>query len=106
MVSLTLDSELVARGDGTFAIVSSARVDDGEVARFTRDRLRVSLSWKADVFGTDDDRRRHDEHREDLDADEVLRRISADLADRVAILQVLRVPDEARLRRWRAARWG
>ncbi len=82
MVSLTLDSELVARGDGTFAIVSSAGVDDGEVARFTRDRLRVSLSWKADVFVSEAEARRHDEHAADLDLDEVLRRFSADLASR------------------------
>lgn len=78
MASLSLDHELASE-DG-----ESWRIDGptGTVARFDRDHLRVSLSWKADVFETDDDRRRHDEHRDDLDADEVLRRISADLADR------------------------
>ena len=42
----------------------------------------MSVSWKATVFTSDEDRRIHDDHLDDLDADEVLRRISADLSER------------------------
>jgi hypothetical protein len=77
MPVLTLASEL-AGGGNAWAIV-----DDGHtVATLARDRLRVSLSWKAIVFDSDADRRRHDEHTEDIDLAEVLRRFRRDLAAR------------------------
>jgi hypothetical protein len=77
MARLSLDSELV-RGDGRWA------VRDGErrLGAFDWDALRASLSWKALVFESDDDRRRHDDHRDDIDLAEVLRRFAADLAAR------------------------
>jgi len=77
MARLTLDSELVREGDGW-------AVRDGErrLGAFGWDALRVSLSWKALVFASDADRRRHDEHSDDIDLAEVLRRYAADLAAR------------------------
>jgi hypothetical protein len=78
MVTLTLDDEL-RTDDGHAWWIESA----GErLAEFDRSRVRVSLSWKADAFVDDDDRRRHDEHLDDLDLPEVLRRLSEDLEAR------------------------
>lgn len=79
MVTLTLDSEL-RRDDapGTWRIVTGDEV----VANFPGEELRVSLSWKARVFTSAEDARRHDEHTDDLGLDEVLRRFSADLRGR------------------------
>jgi hypothetical protein len=78
MVTLTLDSELVHDGDGRWRIVDG----DREVAAFPADKLRVSLSWKALCFTSDEDRRRHDDHTDDLALDEVLRRFADDLGAR------------------------
>ncbi len=78
MVTLSLDNELRRDDDGTWIIDGP----DGEVATFGRDAIRVSLSWKADVFDSDEDQHRHDDHLDDLGADEVFRRLSADLASR------------------------
>ena len=50
------------------------------LGRFGWDALRVSLSWKALVFASDAERRRHDEHTDDIDLAEVVRRFAADLA--------------------------
>jgi hypothetical protein len=78
MPRLTLESELVRRSSSEWAIV-----DDGTtVAEVPRDRLRVSLSWKADVFLTDDDARRHDDHVDDIDLGGVLDRFVQDLRAR------------------------
>lgn len=49
---------------------------------FDHSKVRVSLSWKADAFTDGADRRRHDEHLDDLDLAEVLRRLSEDLEER------------------------
>lgn len=77
MPQLTLDSELTRR-NGHWAIV-----DDGApIAEFGRDRLRVSLSWKALVFASDAERRQYDEHTDDIGLTEVLRRFTDDLASR------------------------
>jgi hypothetical protein len=78
MPRLTLDSELVRLDHATWAIVDGGH----EIARFPRDELRVSVSWKAVVFADEHDRRRHDEHTDDIDLAEVLARFSADLAER------------------------
>ncbi len=78
MVTLTLDDELHTDDGRSWWIES-----EGErLAEFDRSRVRVSLSWKADAFTDDDDRRRHDEHLDDLDLAEVLRRLSDDLEAR------------------------
>ncbi len=74
---LTLDAELAVR-DGAWAIVQ----DGTEVARFERQALRVSLSWKAVVFADEAERERHDRHTADLTAAEVLRRFERDLTGR------------------------
>ena len=77
MLSLGLDDELVRDGAG-WAIRSGADA----LARFGSEALRVSLSWKALVFDSDADRRRVDEHRDDIDLAEVLRRFRVDLEAR------------------------
>jgi hypothetical protein len=78
MVTLSRDAALVRRDADTWAID-----DEGaEVASFATEKVRVSLSWKAMAFDDDADRRRYDEHTDDVDLAEVLRRFSADFADR------------------------
>jgi hypothetical protein len=77
MARLRLESELVREGD-TWAIRDGER----RLARFGWDALRVSLSWKAVAFASEADRRRHDEHRDDIDLAEVLRRFGEDLGRR------------------------
>ena len=96
MVSLSLDSELVRAGS-EWAIADGGRT----LATFPRHQVRVSVSWKAMVFADDAERRRYDEHRDDIDLDEVLRRFRADLRARgvdVAMpAEPLRDPDFIRL---------
>jgi hypothetical protein len=77
MARLTLDSELARDGE-RWVVRDGGR----ELGRFGWDALRVSLSWKALVFATEEDRRRTDEHLDDIDLAEVLRRYEADLATR------------------------
>lgn len=79
MVTLDLDSELRAGGDGSWRIVDG---EGAQQAEFGRDRLRVSLSWKAEVLADDAERARRDDRSDDLDGEEVLRRIGADLRRR------------------------
>jgi hypothetical protein len=78
MVTLTRDAELARRGDGNWAI------NDGgdEKALFPAAQMRVSLSWKAVVFDDETDRRRHDDHTDDIDLDGVLNRFRADFERR------------------------
>jgi hypothetical protein len=52
------------------------------------EKLRVSLSWKAMTFVDDADRRRYDEHTDDIDLAEVLRRFEADFASRGETLSI------------------
>jgi len=82
MARLSLESELAFAG-GAWAVRDGAR----ELARFGWERLRVSVSWKALVFADDAERRRHDEHEDDLDLAEVVRRFRADLAARAVELE-------------------
>jgi hypothetical protein len=77
MPRLRLESELVREPDG-WVIRDEAR----RVAAFPPEALRISLSWKALVFESDAERRRHVEHTGDIDLAEVLRRFGADLAAR------------------------
>lgn len=74
MTTLTLDSQLVRRAD-RWAIVDAGRT----LAELDFTDLRISLSWKATVFADADDARRYDEHSDDIDLAEVLRRFSRDL---------------------------
>ncbi|MFP3901612.1 MAG: hypothetical protein ACLFXM_12215 [Acidimicrobiia bacterium] len=78
MVAMGLDSELVRLDGDTWGIVEDGR----ELARFPREKLRVSLSWKAIVFDDEADRRRHDDHSDDIDLPEVIARFETDLRHR------------------------
>lgn len=84
MVTLTKDAELVRRDASTWAITDV----DGEKASFPTEKMRVSLSWKAIAFDDEADRRRHDEHTDDIDLSEVLRRFKADFASRGETLAI------------------
>ena len=77
MVTLSLDAEL--RGAGAEWTI----VDGGStVATIPREKLRVSVSWKGIVFTDDADRRRFDDHTDDIDLAGVLRRFTDDLESR------------------------
>jgi hypothetical protein len=84
MVTMSRDAELVRRDGDGWAIVDGS----AELASFTTDRMRVSLSWKGIAFSDHEDRRRHDEHLDDIDLDEVLRRFTADFDARGERLEV------------------
>lgn len=89
MASLELDDELVLRDAATWAIVRG----DEELARFDRSALRVSLSWKALCFVDDADRRRFDDHTDDIDLAEVVARFRQDLRRRGIVADL---PDDPR----------
>jgi len=74
---ITLESELVTTDDEWVIVV-----DGAEQRRFGRERLRVSLSWKALAFADDAERRQYDEHTDDIDPPEVLGRFEEDLSKR------------------------
>ncbi len=87
MVTMTRDAELRRCSDGAWAIVDG----DQELGRFGFDQVRVSLSWKAIAFTDEADRRRHDEHLDDIDLDGVLARFGDDFAGRG---EQLEIPDD------------
>jgi hypothetical protein len=87
MVTMSRDADLRRLGSDEWAIVDGAR----ELARFGFGQVRVSLSWKAIVFSDEADRRRHDEHLDDIDLDGVLERFRADFAARG---ETLTIPSE------------
>lgn len=78
MVTMTKDAELVRRDGAQWAIVDEGK----DLASFDFERVRVSLSWKAIAFTDEADRKRHDEHLDDIDLDGVLKRFSDDFAAR------------------------
>lgn len=78
MVTLSRAAELVRLDDEQWVI----RDDGADRAVFPREKLRVSLSWKALAFADDADRRRHDDHTADIELSEVLQRFSDDFARR------------------------
>jgi hypothetical protein len=84
MVTLSKDAELVRRDASTWVIADA----EGEKANFPTEKMRVSLSWKAMAFDDEPDRRRYDEHTDDIDLAEVLRRFQADFADRGQTLSI------------------
>lgn len=75
---LSLDSRLVHRGGDDWAIVEG----DAVVAEMAWPELRISLSWKAEVYRSEEAMRRADEHVDDLTLDAVLERFEADFAAR------------------------
>jgi hypothetical protein len=84
MVTMSKDAELVRRDGDGWAIVDGGK----ELGAFTTERLRVSLSWKGIAFTDDADRRRHDDHLDDIDLVGVLKRFSDDFAARGEQLDV------------------
>ena len=78
MVTLSLDSELRRDAANSWRIVSGADT----VATLRSEQLRISLSWKALVFDSEDDQRRHDDRTDDLTIEEVVERFRDDLANR------------------------
>jgi hypothetical protein len=75
---LTLDSQLTFAGDGAWDVVDDGRT----LGRYDFSRIRVSVSWKAQVLRDEDEARRIDEHRDDLTLEQVLDAFLADLAAR------------------------
>ena len=75
---LTLDSRLQADGQRGWRVVEGER----ELATYRHDQLRISVSWKAQVFADADAARVYDEHADDLTLDAVLDRFRADFASR------------------------
>ena len=84
MPVLTMASELAGGGD-VWRIIDADRV----LATLRRERLRVSLSWKALVFDDEAERRRWEAHSDDIDPAEVLRRFEVDLAARGVAMPAL-----------------
>jgi hypothetical protein len=84
MVTMSRDAALLRRDSETWAIN-----DEGvELASFPTEKVRVSLSWKAIAFADEVDRRRYDEHTDDIDLPEVLQRFAADFASRGESLKI------------------
>jgi hypothetical protein len=75
---MTLSSELRHAGGDEWQIVQ-----DGETkASFPYERLRISVSWKAQVFRDDVEQRMVDERSSDISFDDVLQRLYDDLEER------------------------
>lgn len=84
---LTLDSQLRPAGARGWDVVEGARV----LGSYTDRQLRISVSWKAQVFADAAAARTYDEHGDDLDLDGVLDGFRRDFATRG---QTLVVPDD------------
>lgn len=74
ITGLTVDSELV-RVDGGWEMREAGRA----VHRSADDEVRVTVSWKAEVFTDDEERARADDHVDDLTLDRVVEMFLADL---------------------------
>lgn len=74
---LTLDSELVCLGD-TYEIRDAGQV----LATFPWEEVRISVSWKAQVFATEAEHRIYLDHSDDLTLADVERIFLEDLAER------------------------
>ncbi|MFK7896645.1 MAG: hypothetical protein AB8G23_12465 [Myxococcota bacterium] len=78
MVEASLDAELKPDGKGAWTLE-----DEGEVIeRYSGESLRVSVSWKAEMFRDEEARRIRADHSDDLDLDWVIDRFVEDLEDR------------------------
>jgi hypothetical protein len=78
VAGLTLDSRLEADGRTGWRVVDGER----ELGAYRNDQLRISVSWKAQVFADADAARVYDEHADDLGFDAVLARFCDDFAAR------------------------
>ncbi len=85
---LTLDSRLEHVGGERWRVMEAGR----ELGAFAWSVLRISVSWKAQVFRDEDERRRVDEHREDLALGEVFARFERDLRARGVLFEPPRDP--------------
>jgi hypothetical protein len=75
---LTLDSELCPGPDGEWEVADHGRV----LGRYPFAAVRVSVSWKGQVFRDAEEARLADEHRDDLGFETVLETFLGDLAAR------------------------
>jgi hypothetical protein len=78
VAGLTLDSRLEPDGRTGWRVVDGER----ELGAYRNDQLRISVSWKAQVFADADAARIYDEHADDLTFDAVLARFRDDFAAR------------------------
>ena len=78
VAGLTLDSRLETDGRTGWRIVDGER----ELGTWRNDQLRISVSWKAQVFADADAARVYDDHADDLGLDAVLDRFRCDFASR------------------------
>jgi len=75
---LSLDSLLTFAGDGRWNVVEDGRV----LASRRFEDIRISVSWKAQVFRGEGEARIVDQHLDDLRFEQVLETFLADLAER------------------------
>lgn len=75
---LTLDSRLEPDGARGWRVVDGER----EIGAYRDDQLRISVSWKAQVFADDAAVRAYEEHTDDLGLGDVLDRFRDDFAAR------------------------
>jgi hypothetical protein len=78
LTGMTLDSELVWEGGDSWAVVDGERV----LERYTWSQVRLSVSWKAQVFADEAERRRVDQHTHDLSLERVIDTLLDDLRAR------------------------
>ncbi len=78
LTGMTVDTRLEHAGGDAWRIVEG----DRQLAALSYDQLRISVSWKAQIFRNEAERRLVDEHSDDLGFDEVLDRFHADLTRR------------------------
>ncbi len=75
---MSLDSTLTWLGGDDWAVVDG----ESELLRASFADIRVSVSWKAQVFRDDAELKVYEDHSDDLDFDEVLDQLIADAAKR------------------------
>jgi hypothetical protein len=78
LLGMDLDTRLEHRGDGAWAIVQG----DEARAEMPFERLRISVSWKARVFVSEESERLYNDHSDDLTLPVVLERFGDDLSQR------------------------
>ncbi len=78
---LTLDSVLEQASDGDWVV----REGDRELARLPYEAIRISVSWKAQVFSDADEAELVDQGREDISLDDVWRILGSDLETGVRV---------------------
>jgi hypothetical protein len=77
ITGLTLDS-MLNRVEGGWEI----RNDEAPLHRAADDEVRITVSWKGEIYADEADRRRVDEHTDDLDLDRVVDALVTDMRAR------------------------